>query len=165
MNWRDFIAGIYYARPQEPGIATKPAFYPGASPYEIAEAEVQLEAIIPSSIKALLLETNGVMNMLAIDNGEWFEDMWLVWTISEIVEHNRRCRSASGQVTYERDFRELLFFAGAGSDGILFGFPCMEDHVCSCNVSVWYPIEDELTQVATSFDEFLEAWLMGTISI
>jgi hypothetical protein len=130
MNWRELITGIYEGRPPQPGIAGKPEFNPAASAASIVAAEAALNAALPESLRSLLLETNGVMDMMAIDGGDWFESMWLLWKIEEIEGQNRFYRAASEERTYERDFSSLVFFAGAGTDGILFAFP-VEDRVCS----------------------------------
>ena len=129
MNWREFITSIYEARPPQPGYATKPQFYAGVAACEVAEAEVRLNVKLPASLRSLLLDTNGVMEMMAIDGGEWFQAQWVAWTLSRVVEEN--LLSCPWTETYDYDFHRLVFFGDAGSDGILFGFPVMEDRVCS----------------------------------
>jgi hypothetical protein len=165
MSWRKLIADIYESRSQQPGIAAKPKFYPGASLEDIANVEACLGATLPVSLRTLLLESNGVLKMMAIDGGEWFESMWLLWTTAEIVERNRFYRAAAENGTYDRDFRNLAFFADAGADGILFGFSVMEGRNCAPAVVVWSPIMDELEECAPSLEDFLRGWLAGTISI
>jgi cell wall assembly regulator SMI1 len=165
MTWRELITSIYETRSRQPWIAGKPEFYPGASAGEIDAAEARLNARLPVSHRELLLESNGVMDMMSIDVGEWFASMWLLWTAAEIVERNLWYRAATENGTYERDFRSLVFFADAGSDGILFGFPVMEARVCSPRVMVWHPIMDELDGLAPSLEDFLKGWLTSTISV
>jgi cell wall assembly regulator SMI1 len=165
MNWCEFVAGIYETRAGQPGIAGKPKFYPAASAGEIADAEVRLNARFPASIRSLLVETNGVMDMMAIDGGQWFDSMWLLWTVAEIVEQNGFYRAATEDGTHARDFRKLVFFAGAGCDDILFGFPVLENRVCAPRVVVWHPIMDELDELAPSLEEFLRGWLTSTICV
>jgi cell wall assembly regulator SMI1 len=70
MTWRELITGIYETRTLQPGIAGKPRFHAGASAATIAEAELALHAALPAALRALLLETDGVMDMMAIDGGE-----------------------------------------------------------------------------------------------
>jgi hypothetical protein len=164
MSWRELITGVYEGRQQQPGIAGKPGFYPAASAQSVADAEAALNATLPGSLRSLLLETNGVMDMMAIDGGDWFESMWLLWKVEEIVEQNRFYRAASEEGTYERDFISLAFFAGAGTDGILFAFP-VEDGACASRVVVWHPIMDELDELAPSLEDFLRGWLTSTISV
>ena len=81
--------------------------------------------------------------------------------MQEIVEQNDFYRRATDDGTYERDFRQLAFFAGAGSDGILFGFPVSKDGACASRVVVWHPIMDELDELAPSLEDFLTS----TISV
>lgn len=104
------------------------------------------------------------MDMLAIDEGDWFESMWLLWNIDEIVEQNLYRRAATEERSFERDFTSLVFFASAGTDGILFAFP-VEDGFCAPRVMVWHPIIDELEEIAPSLEGFLRGWLTNTISV
>jgi hypothetical protein len=164
MSWRELINSIYENRAQAPGIGGRPDFYPGASVGDLNEAEVRVNARLPGPLRSLLLETNGVMDMMSIDGGEWFASVWLLWTVQEIVEQNIFYRRKHDDGTYERDFRQLVFFAGAGCDGILFGFPVTEG-ACSPRVVVWHPIMDELDELAPSLEVFLRGWLTSTISV
>jgi hypothetical protein len=165
MNWRDWISSIYESRIPQPGIATKPTFYPAASAQHLAKAEVDLNASFPKSRRSLLLESNGVMEKIAINKGEYHNCMWLVWGIAEIVEQNLFYRKQTEEGIYNRDFKNMIIFTGAGVDGILFGFPVMEDCICKPEVIVWYPISDESTLLAQSLQDFLKGWLMDTIII
>lgn len=160
MSWRDLISSVYESR----GVDIKPRFYPSASAEEIADAEDCLNARLPTSIRSLLSETNGVMEMMAIDGGEWIESMWLLWSVAEIVKWNTFFRT-SRDSTSGRDFKQITFFANAGVDGIQFGFPVMDGHVCAPRVVVWYPIGGEVEEVATSLEDFLNRWLTGAISV
>jgi SMI1-KNR4 cell-wall len=182
MRWRELITGIHESRWQQPGsasepkvygsslpfpeaqaiynapnpgIAAKPQFYSAASAATVADAEAILNATLPASLRSLLSETNGVMEMIAIDGGEWMNCEWLVWPIERI---------ANKEGVHDREFRNLVFFGGAGVDGILFAFP-VEDGVCAPRVVVWHPIMDELDDVAPSLEEFLRGWLTGTIAV
>lgn len=164
MNWRELITGIYDGRPRQPGIAGRAEFYSAASAARIADAEAALDAVLPDSLRSLLLETDGVMDMMAIDGGDWFESMWLLWTVEEIERRNRAHRAASAAGPRRRDFGDVVFFAGAGTDGILFAFP-VTGRVCSPRVVVWHPIRDELSDLAPSLEDFLRGWLTSTISV
>lgn len=165
MHWRELITGIYAARKQQPGIAGKPSFYSADSAGDVSDAELRLKATFPDSLRSLLRETNGVMDMMAVDGGDWFDSMWLLWTVAEIVEQNLFYRTAHDDGKYDRDFRRVVFFAGAGADGILFGFPVMQDGACAARVVVWHPIEDELDECAPSLESFLKGWLTGAITV
>jgi hypothetical protein len=165
MNWREFISDIYATLPPRPGIASRAAFQTPASLPEIANLEARLDAKIPSSLRTLLLETNGVMDMLAIDEGEWFDNWWLIWPTAQLIDENLRLRAASEQGTYKRAFHELLVFAGAGVDGILFAHPIAPDRAALGNVLVWHALEDRLTEMAPSLEDFLKGWLSGSLSV
>jgi hypothetical protein len=164
MNWCELISGIYECRRQQPGIASKPEFYPATSAETITDTEALLNVALPTSLRSLLLETNGVMDMIAIDGGDWSESMWLLWKVEEVVEQNRYYRALGVDGNYDRDFNNLVFFAGAGFDGILFAFP-LENGICAPRILVWYPNTDELDELAPSLEDFLRGWLMSTISV
>lgn len=184
MSWRDFFSGLDRVRTRIPGVESKLVSFPGASLEDLAHLEARLEARLPSSLRSLLLETNGVMGMIAIDGGEWMEDQWLIWPVADLIDQNVSCRTGGDPHlryrTEEERFRrehdlshraagrplfDLVFFASAGCDGILFGFPVTRERNCEGNVLVWDPIEDELTEVAGSVEELLKGWMTGAITV
>ncbi len=165
MSWCEFITDVYRTRPVDSGCVTKPAYFPAAYAHEISAAENRLRAKLPVSLRSLLQETNGVMEMLSVDGGEWHESMWLLWSITEIIEQNQFFRAETANGTNDRDFSRLLFLAGAGCDGILFAFPITGENDCASSVVVWHPIEDELTDIANSLEDFVAGWLTGAISV
>ena len=113
----------------------------------------------------LLLESNGVMEMLSIDGGEWFDDLWLIWQIDEIIRTNLFFRGERKKGVCERDFDQLVFFTGAGCDGILFAHPINENRVADSEVLVWHPIRDELEKAAADLQTFIENWWTGKLSV
>jgi len=66
-SWCELLTGIYQTRPQQSGSELKAHFHSGAEEEKIATAESQLNARLPISLRSLLLETNGVMDMMAVD--------------------------------------------------------------------------------------------------
>lgn len=164
MSWLEIIACAYRDRPQPAGFTNKPRFHSPVSVDALSDAEAALKATLPHSLQSLLLETDGVMEMMAVGEGEWFESMWLVWQLEEIVEQNTRYRAAANCGRYDRDFTNFVFFAGAGTDGILFAFP-VQQAACASSVWVWHPIRDEWKELAPSLEDFLRGWLVGTISV
>jgi hypothetical protein len=85
----------------------------------------------------------------------------LIWPSSEVGAENQYLRreqpkGGSAQRYCDRA-GDFLFFASAGSDGILFGHPVNSDKIVMPNVVAWFPIEDELTDVAPNLREFIEA--------
>lgn len=152
MSWRELITGIHESQSQQAGIARKPEFRCAASAATIADAENILNAVLPISLRSLLLESDGVMEMMAIDDGDWFESIWLLWNTEELVEQNCFYRAASKKG--RTSATSVVFFAAAGTDGILFGFP-VEKRACASRIVVWHPIADELNEVAPTLEDFL----------
>jgi hypothetical protein len=163
MSWRELITGIYEGRQPLPDYATKPEFTSAASAAAVADAEAILNVTLPASLRSLLLDTNGVKEMMSIEGGDWFVAGTLLWTIEAIVDANRDYRVDRGRKR-EREVRSLVFFAPAEVDGVLFAFP-VEDVVCAPRVLVWHPILDELDEVAPSLEDFLRGWLTGKITV
>ena len=159
MDWRELITGMYPGRPPRPGIAWAPRFYPAAPEGDIAGAEARLGATFPPSLRSLLAQTDGVMDRMAVDGGEWFDALWLLWPVAEVVERNRSARAAAGGGP-----RGVIFFADAGCDGILFGHPVV-GQTCGPGVVVWHPMRGRVADLAPSLDGFLRGWLAGTISV
>jgi hypothetical protein len=165
MNWRDFIAELYGKAPHAVGFTCKPDFRPSASIAEIANLERQLNTLLSTDLRSLLLDTNGVMNLMKIDDGDWFEEHWLLWTVAEIIEQNIYLRRASMRPyddnrPYCPRADGLLFFANDGADGI-FAHPVKAQRAAEPSVLVWTPIGDELTSIAWSLKDFVEGWLTG----
>lgn len=104
-------------------------------------------------------------DQMAVDGGDWFDNYLLVWPTAEIVEQNLHVRAEGARGTFHRDFRDLLFFAGAGVDGILFAFPVGGDRRCGSNVLTWHPVENELAEAAPTLEDFLRGWLRGEIAV
>ncbi|MBM3995794.1 MAG: SMI1/KNR4 family protein [Planctomycetes bacterium] len=165
MNWRDFIIEVYADAERAPGIRSKPDFRPPALSQDFAELESLLKVLMPLELRSLFLDSNGVMSMLSVDDGDWFEDMWLFWPISDMVKQNLRMRWATMH-PYDDNRRycprgdDLLFFASNGADGT-FAHPINAQGVVEPSVFVWTPIGDELTLLASSLKEFVRAWLTG----
>ena len=86
MNWREFISGIFENNRDDPQFKSKPTFFPPASIDGINDLEANLNTKMPPSLQSLLLETNGVMEMLSIDGGEWSDDMWVIWPFLQQCE-------------------------------------------------------------------------------
>jgi hypothetical protein len=120
---------------------------------------------LPSTLRSLLLETDGVQDCFLDVNGQWRYDMYLPWSSTEIIEENEDFRSDKLQRLYPRNFKNMLFFASAGADGILFGFQVLENRMCDTSVMVWDPIPNEWRISATDLKTFIEGWLTSKISV
>lgn len=167
MSWRELITEIYEYRTPNSRFASKPVFHAGVGSQAVAEGEARLNVMFPDSLRSLLQETDGVLELMATGGSEWFPNMWVLWRLSDILDRNGDSRLHcwySGN-TAGPDYRQLLLFADAGCDGISFGFPVLNDRVCSPRVVAWYPMGDELVETAPSLKTFIAGWLTGTITV
>jgi SMI1-KNR4 cell-wall len=168
MKWCEFISEVYAVRQNAPGVASEPAFQPPASYEGVAAVEQVLNVKLPTDLKSLLLETNGILEMLRIDDGEWFENLWFFWTTSDIIEENLHIRRATMH-PYDDNRRycpradELLFFAGSGWTDVQLAYPVNGEGLAESRVVAWYPILNELIELAPDLAQFIEGWLSGTI--
>lgn len=164
-SWRDLIERTYSAIPHPAGRTSKPRFSPPASAEDIAAAEDQLGRKLPPSLTSLLMETDGVMDMMSVRGGDYFGNMWLIWPAERIVEETLEDRSEDVVAPSDADTSELVFFAGAGVDGILFGFPPAGADSCDTKVVAWHPLRGTVSDLADSLEDFVEGWLTGRITV
>ncbi|MFN3152289.1 SMI1/KNR4 family protein [Bremerella sp.] len=156
-TWRERVERAYDSRVNAEGTSSRPAFYPPCGIHQINQAEERLGVSLPAGLKSLLLESDGLMDLLSVDGHEYFESLWLVWPIEMIVNENQR---VTQQGTVDR-----LFFASAGTDGILFGCPASLNDDAECAVLAWYPMEDRIVPLADSLGEFIEGWLANRLTV
>lgn len=172
MTWIAEVTESYEGAQIPSGCASRPRFHPPASREGIDVAERDLQLTFPTSLRGLLEETDGVMSMLSVGGAGgtemWFEDQWLVWPVARIVQENRSPVSADLE-TGPRPMAEVrsryLFFASAGVDGILFGFPRGSPGGCLESVVSWNPLGDTIPTAAESLDRWIAGWLNGSIAV
>ena len=154
-SWRDLILNV---QPEA-------EFAPPASAEEIEAAETLLGIRLPSGLRSLLSESNGVKYGLRLPSGDCVVGAGrLVWPLGMIVEENRRMSDPDVTSRGPRQ-RRALFFADAGADGILFGHPILPSGDVAPAVVVWHPIDDELTPSAASLAEYLIRWSSGELAV
>ena len=135
-------------------------FGPLASNDDIESAERTLGVALPDELRAFLGGSNGATIGVRLDSGEVIPDASpLVWSLDEIVRNHGPQRPDPDQPA------QVLFFANAGVDGILFGHPIRSSLQVGLDVVIWHPILDELDVVAPSFRAWLEAWLTAAIAL
>ena len=155
MNWRDRLAETYQTRKSQ-GVPASPRFRPGASEVGLAEAERTLGQRLPEDLRALLSESDGVMEVLEIGS-EQIESLWIVWTTEEIVKgQSNPWRAEIGPPP------EWLVFASAGVDGIDFAYDRAEE---SEQIWAWHPMESRRQLVGESLDGFLRGWIDGSVAV
>ncbi|MCA9030117.1 MAG: SMI1/KNR4 family protein [Planctomycetaceae bacterium] len=163
-SWREFIEAVYSARKNEGGLTSQPEFHSASTSHEIQETEGRLLFSFSKELKKLLMETNGVMEMLSVDDSEFFENQWLIWPVDMIQDENLEYQQQRQTDEAHSNRNQVLFFSSAGTDGILFGMRSCESTE-SPEVVAWYPIDNETVVVANSLSEFIDGWISGTISV
>jgi hypothetical protein len=124
--------------------------------FQLDEAERQLGLVLPSDLRAVLRESNGV-------EGEY--ELGLLWPLDRIVEDNFRFRTSEDFKSLYMPFSHLLFIADAGN-GDQFAYPIRADGTIRCpDVFVWSHEEDSRTWVAPSLRLYFEWWLSGRIKL
>jgi hypothetical protein len=163
--WQEIIERVYATMSHADGTHSKPRFQDPASAEAIAGAEGQIGRKLPPSLASLLMEADGVMGMLSVGGGDYFEDLWLVWPTERIVAESLEDRSDDVVSPEDDDPSGLGFFAAAGVDGILFGFPPAERATCDSRVVVWHPMRGTVSALADSLEDFIDGWLTGRLTV
>jgi hypothetical protein len=146
--WKDFI--------QE--LSVDCDFRSAALEIDIASAETSLNLKFPNSLKSFLLETNGLYSRLAF--------LMLVWSADEILKRNLKIRSNEEYAQTYMSFQNLLFFADAGVDGIMFAYRITASGIAQDkNIIAWYPIEDSRPVIAISLEDYLKHCLSGKLKL
>lgn len=137
------------------GLGKECRFESQASNFEISEAESKLNVAFPDSLKACLLESNGVF-------GEY--DLGLVWPVERIISTNIEFRENTEFSELYMPFDSMLFFADAGN-GDQFFFPLQSSRVRRNDVFVWSHEDDSRNWVAPSMQKYIEWWIEGKINV
>ena len=126
-----------------------------ASHNDITAVENSLGVSLPSELKGLLEESNGVY-------GEY--GLGLIWSTERIVHDNLVFRQTPVFKEMYMPFDHLLFFADAGN-GDQFAFAILNGVMHRPHIFVWNHIDDGRTWVAPSLRTYLEWWSNGKIKI
>jgi hypothetical protein len=135
-------------------------FYPdhefrlGATEQALANAETRLGIHLPSDLREMLAESDGVF-------GEY--SLGLVWPISRIVDDNLRFRSNPDFHELYMPFDPLLFFGDAGN-GDQFAFRVV-GVVRDNDIYAWDHENDSRIWVAPGLGRYFEWWADGRIKL
>ena len=124
-------------------------------PEELDGVEKTLNVALPSELRELLDETNGVVGDYGLN---------LVWTAERIRKDNLEFRSYPNFRELYMPFDSLLFFADAGN-GDQFAFPILDGEIRRADIFAWNHEDDSRTWVAPSLERYLEWWLSGKIKL
>ena len=162
IDWKTFIAECYATRKaSEPDVV--PQFYPGADEACLAAAEADLGFPLPTELRELLSQSDGVKEQLLLDDGP-IEISWLVWSTEELIASNLSLRGEAG-VSAAHRLTQGIFFVNAGMGGSQLGLDGRPSDRPSCPVFVWHPIEDRTEVLAHSLADFLTRWIQGGITL
>lgn len=121
----------------------------------IEDTEEDLEINLPSEIKSLLAESNGITDEYGLG---------IIWSIERIKQKNLFTRNSPEYAEMYMPLNPLVFFADAGN-GDLFGFSVVQNRINSSQVFAWSHENDSRTWVAPSLEKYLEWWLSGKIQL
>jgi SUKH superfamily protein len=153
--WRELIRELCKDFEPVAHLDPGPEFFPGATPADLEAVERQLGVPLPSSLKELLAESNGVLVCFG---------QHLIWSTDEIVRRNLELRTNPIYEDY-MPLDHLLFFGDAGVDGIQFAYPISRNGVVRDRIFVWYPMEDGREWKAHSLRAYVEGWLTGKLTV
>jgi len=105
------------------------------------------------------------MDKLSVDGGPYFDNMWLLWPVSQIVDENIAFRKRIAETSSNRTGHDSVFIASAGVDGILFGIEATDKPRDDCPIVCWYPIEDRICELADTLAGFVDGWLSSRIAV
>ncbi|WP_049653590.1 SMI1/KNR4 family protein [Kitasatospora sp. MY 5-36] len=108
----------------------------------LAEAERKLGEELPSELRQLLLESNGIVGRTSVDT---------VWTVEQIVEQNLHFRTDGSFARLYMPFDALLFFGDNGG-GDQFAFVRTPRRL---DVFVWEHETDSRRWVAGGLRDYL----------
>lgn len=143
--WLEFIKAV------EP----KAELLVGVTESQLASLEKTLNISLPSELKSLLIETNGIRDEFGLR---------LIWSVEEIERHNLKMRTDPIFIDNYMPFNNLLFFADAGN-GDKFAFSIVQGAIRRPDIFVWNHEDDSRTWVAPTLKDYLEWWMSGKLNI
>lgn len=136
---------------QEIGEWGEAHFAEPATSETIASAESHLGHPLPSELREVLAETNGI-------EGEY--GLGLLWAAERISEDNARFRCSTLFADLYMPFDGLVFFADAGNGDQFFVSLSGNNEVY-----VWDHESDSRTWVAQTVSSYLRGWMQGHITV
>jgi hypothetical protein len=155
--WRELIDSLAETTDYDYEFAT-PATY-----FQLDRVAQILRVKLPDTLRRLLLETNGVRQVMVYRDGR-VPIGQIIWDVETIQRQNLKLRRNPAFSDFYLPFDELLFFASPGKDGVRFALR-IENHQTTETVIAWNPTDDSRTEKATSLRTFIEAWLSGTLEV
>jgi hypothetical protein len=136
-------------------------FAPPATYFELDRLEQIFAAKLPDVLRRLLLESNGVRQILHYKE-ERVPIGQIIWNAETIQRNNRKMRTDLAYRDFYLPFDDLLFFASPATEGVRFALQISDKHATE-TVIAWSPSDDSRTEKATSIKAFIEVWLSGKL--
>jgi len=128
-------------------------FARAATEQALAKAEATLNLKLPTELRDLLKETNGVEHRIAY--------LSFILPIERIEKDNYEMRHGQA-FNFYMPFNNFLFFADAGN-GDKFGFPISQDDNIKKDVFAWNHEDDSRSWCAPSLKTFIQWWHEGKV--
>ena len=135
--------------------ANEHQFRTPASPTEIGAAARVVGCELPSELRGVLEESNGLYGPYGSG---------LIWSTEMMAEQNALMRSTSDFRELYMPFDCLLFFGDAGN-GDLFAYTILAGSVRRSDVFAWNHENDSRMWVAPNLSRYLEWWLTGRMKL
>ena len=149
--WREFIQTLVPAAAYPIDVR----YAPGVNEVQEALLEAELGFALPSDLRTLLQESNGIRDQY----GSRF-----IWSIEEIAQYNQEMRTFPEYSKYYMSFADMFFFADAGN-GDRFAFPIIQGKCQEGPIYSWDHEDDTRMEIASSLKAYLEGWLSGKMSV
>ena len=127
----------------------------GASDSDLRLAEGKLAAALPSALRELLSETDGVVGEYGLN---------LVWPLQRIVADNLAFRSNDEFRQLYMPFDPLLFF-GDARNGDQLAYVILDGEVRMPDIFAWDHENDSRYWIAPDLRRFIEWWAEGRIAL
>jgi cell wall assembly regulator SMI1 len=144
-DWRSFVASL----------TSEATFFPPADETAIRKAEDRLGVRLPSELRSLYTQSNGV-------RGE--HELGLIWPVEQVLEDNLMFRRHADFPRLYMPFEALLFFADAGN-GDQFAHAILAGEVRRPDVFVWDHETDGRIWAAPDLRTYLDWWLSGRLEV
>ncbi len=105
------------------------------------------------------------MDQLSVDGSPFFDNLWVVWPVRQIVDENIAFRRSAIEKRLNCAGQEVVYIASAGVDGILFGIEATFKQRDDAQIVSWYPIGQRTSCLADTLGGFLDGWLCNRISV
>lgn len=159
MDWLAKIVDAYKTRRSH--VPARPSFREGASEQAIARLEESLACRLPTSLRSLLSQTDGITEEIQIEPDRWVVASVVIYSVDEMADNNLFMRREYA----DRNVDRYCFFSTAGFDGIQIGF-CIDSGDCNpATVIAWYPDETADKCMGSDFLHFLTDWCAGRATV